>query len=284
MGLYDRDYTRENFVDRFRSSPQMRMGFQRTTPIVKRLLIINVVIFIVSTAVVPIGDFLFSWFSLFPATLGMALQPWRLVTYQFLHGDFWHILLNMWALWMFGPNLERTWDSRKFLFFYLGCGAAGGLFYIILVAVDFLPPLPMVGASGAILGVFTACAILFPGISVFFFPFPVAIPIRLAATGFAVLYVLILVTRGANAGGHAAHIAGVVAGAVYVFSERWRERIKLRITSTLSRRRTADQQRLQFEVDRVLKKVHDHGIQSLTSAEKRTLRQATKAEQMRKGS
>lgn len=283
MGLYDRDYTRENFVDRFRSSPQMRMGFRRTTPIVKRLLIINVVIFIVSMAVAPIGDFLFSWFSLFPATLGMALQPWRLVTYQFLHGDFWHILLNMWALWMFGPTLERTWDGRKFLFFYLGCGAAGGLFYLILVAVGFLPPLPMVGASGAILGVFTACAILFPGISVFFFPFPVAIPIRFAAIGGAVLYILILVTRGANAGGHAAHIAGVAAGAAYVFSERWRERIKFRISSGLRQRRTADQQRLQFEVDRVLKKVHDHGIQSLTSAEKRTLKQATKAEQMRKG-
>jgi membrane associated rhomboid family serine protease len=283
MGLYDRDYTRENFVDRFRSSPQMRMGFPRTTPIVKRLLIVNVVVFIVSMAVVPIGDFIFSWFSLFPATLGMALQPWRLVTYQFLHGGFWHILVNMWVLWMFGPTLERIWASRKFLTFYLTCGVAGGLFYLLLVAVGFLEPLPMVGASGALLGVFTACAILFPGISVFLFPFPIAIPIRFAAIGGAVLYILIVATKGPNAGGNAAHLAGAAAGAAYVFSEGWRERIKFQIRSSLRQRKIADQRKLQFEVDRILKKVNDHGIQSLTSAEKRILKQATKAEQMRKG-
>ncbi|UCF43305.1 MAG: rhomboid family intramembrane serine protease [Planctomycetota bacterium] len=211
----------------------------------------------------------------------MAIQLWRLVTYQFLHGNLVHILFNLLGLYFLGPTLERHWGSKRFLTFYLGCGATGGLFYTLLVAVRFLPAYPMIGASGAILGMLAACAILFPNFVVFIFLFPV--PIRVAAVAFTVIYVLAVISRAANAGGDAAHLAGMAAGAAYVFSERWRGNIRFKIRSGVRQRKTADQRRLQFEVDRILKKVHDHGIQSLTSAEKRILKQATKAEQMRKG-
>lgn len=279
MGLYDRDYTRENFVYRFQSAPQMRIGFPRLTPMVMRLLIANVVVHFVQ--ILGAHVFLTEWFSVYPASFLMAIQLWRLITYQFLHGSLLHILFNMLGLYFLGPTLERHWGSKRFLIFYLGCGAVGGVFYSFLVAVRFLPAAPMIGASGAILGMLAACAILFPHFVVFIFLFPV--PIRVAAVALTVIYILAVVSRGVNAGGDAAHLAGMAAGAAYVFSERWRENIKFKIRSSLRQRKTADQSRLQFEVDRILKKVHDHGIQSLTSAEKKILKQATRAEQMRKG-
>jgi membrane associated rhomboid family serine protease len=281
MGLYDRDYTQANFRSQFNDSPQMRMGFPSVTLMVKYLLIVNVAVFLVSEVVTPLKGFIFSWFSLYPATFGMSMQLWRLITYQFLHGGFWHILFNMWALWMFGPALERHWGGRRFLTFYLSCGAAGGLFYLLLVVVGFLPALPMVGASGALLGVFAACAILFPGISVFFFPILFPIPIRIAAMVGALLYILFVVTGSTNAGGDAAHLAGMATGAIYVLSQSWRAKLRLKIQSGRWQKKIDAERGLQMELDRILQKVHDSGIYSLTAKEKKILKQATEAEQKR---
>jgi membrane associated rhomboid family serine protease len=279
MGLYDRDYTQANFRSRFDDSPQTRMALPRVTPMVKRLLVINIAVFFLQ---IFGGDrVLMQWFSLYPASLPAALQLWRLITYQFLHGGLGHILFNMLCLYFFGPTLERHWGGKRFLFFYLYCGAAGGLFYILLVAVGFLPALPMVGASGALLGIFAACAILFPGISVFFFPILIPIPIRVAAIGGTLIYILFVATRSANAGGHAAHLAGMAAGAMYVFSQSWRAKLMLKIQSGRWQKKMEAEHNLQRELDRILQKVHNSGIHSLTPREERTLKQATEAEQKR---
>ncbi len=282
MGLYDRDYTQADFQPNFRYTPQMRIGFPKVTPVVKWLLIINIAVFFISAIIPRIGNFIYMWFQLDTTTPAQALQLWRLVTYQFLHGGFWHIVLNMWALWMFGPILENNWSSRRFLPFYLGCGVAGGLFYTLLVFVHFLSPLPMVGASGAILGVFAACAILFPNMKLIFFPFPISIPIRAAAIVGLILYSVFVATRSANAGGHAAHLAGMAAGAAYVFSESWLAKTKLKIETNKWQKKMAEQRNLQIEVDRILRKVHEQGIHSLSSKEKRILKKATEAEQKRR--
>jgi membrane associated rhomboid family serine protease len=281
MGLYDRDYTQANFRSQFYNAPKMRIGFPTVSPMVKLLVIINAAVFFISAVVPPLENFIFSWFSLYPATLGLSLQVWRLITYQFLHGGIWHILFNMWALWMFGPILERYWGSKRFLIFYLSCGTAGGLFYTLLVIIGFLPALPLVGASGSILGVFAACAILFPGVSVFLFPIPIPIPIRVAAIGGALIYILFVATKSSNAGGDAAHLAGMATGAIYVFSQSWRTRLTLKIHSSRWQKKMAQERNLQMELDRILQKVHDSGIYSLTPEEKKILRQATEAEQRR---
>ena len=165
--------------------------------------------------------------------------------------------------------------------FYLACGVAGGLFYLLLVAVNFLPAMPLIGASGAILGVFAACAILFPNVSVFLFPIPIPIPIRVAAMGGTLIYILFVATRSENAGGDAAHLAGMAAGAIYVFSQSWRAKLRLKIQSSRLQKKIATERNLQVELDRILQKVHDSGIYSLTSTEKKILKQATEAEQKR---
>jgi len=277
MGLYDRDYTRADFQSEFHRAPQMRMVFPRVTPAVKWLLIINVVVYFAQ--ILGADAILLSAFAVRLDPLSRVLQVWRLVTYQFLHGGTLHILFNMLGLFFLGPTLERHWGSKRFLIFYLSCGAAGGLFYILLVATKFLSPLPMIGASGAILGVLAACAILFPQFVVFFPFFPV--PIRVAAIILILLYVASLLTHGSNAGGDAAHLAGMAAGAVYVVSQSWRAKLKLKVQTGAWERKIAAERSLRVELDRILKKVHDSGVHSLTSKEKRILKKATEAEQRR---
>ena len=284
MGLYDRDYAQADFKSHdshFRYAPQMRMSFPKLTPVVKWLLIINIGVFLAGIMIKPLGIFIYEWFELDARSLGRALQVWRLISYQFLHSPdyYWHIFLNMLGLFFLGPTLERHWGSRRFLPFYLGCGVAGAVFYLLLVGVKFLPPIPMVGASGAILGMLAACAILFPHFVVFIFIFPV--PIRVAAIGLTAVYFLFVVTKGANAGGHAAHLAGMAAGAAYVFSQSWRDKFKFKLRSGHWEKQMAAQRNLQVEVDRILQKVNESGIQSLSSKEKKILKEATKIEQMR---
>ena len=284
MGLYDRDYTQADFQQhgsQYRFAPQMRLNFPKITPVVKWLLIINIGVFLAVVLVKPLGAFIYAWFQLDATSVGLALQPWRLITYQFLHDPnfVFHIFVNMLGLFFLGPTLERHWGSKRFLPFYLGCGIAGGLFYLFLVAVRFLTPGVMVGASGAILGMLAACAILFPQFIVIIFIFPV--PIRLAAIGLTAVYFLILITRGGNAGGHAAHLAGMAAGAAYVYSQSWRHKYTSKIRTRRWEKQMTVQRDLQVEVDRILQKVHDSGIQSLTRKEKNTLKEATRAEQKR---
>jgi membrane associated rhomboid family serine protease len=259
----------------------MRFSLPRLTPVVKWLLIINIGVFLAAILIRPLGVFIYTWFQLDATSIGRALQLWRLISYQFLHHPtwYWHIFMNMLGLFFLGPTLERHWGSRKFLPFYLGCGVAGALFYFFLVAVKFLEPNPMIGASGAILGLLAACAILFPQFVVFIFIFPV--PIRIAAVGFTAIYFLIVITRGENAGGHAAHLAGMAAGAAYVFSQSWRDKFKFKLRSGHWEKKMDAQRNLQFEVDRILHKVSQSGIQSLSAKEKKILKEATKAEQMR---
>ena len=283
MGLYDRDYTQADFKSRFRNAPQMRMAFPRLTPVVKWLLIINVVVYFMQ--ILGGNTLLTVWFSVYPASFLTTLQVWRLVTYQFLHGYMLHILFNMLGLFFLGPTLEHHWGSKRFLIFYLGCGIVGGLLYPALLGMRIISPhptlgvLPLVGASGAILGMLAACAILFPQFVVFIIVFPV--PIRVAAIICIFIATVIILSKGSNAGGEAAHLGGMAAGAIYVFSQSWRTKLKLKVQSGVWEKKMSEQHNLQAELDHILQKVHDSGIHSLTAKEKKILKQATEAEQMR---
>ena len=282
MGLYDRDYTQADFHSQYRYAPQMRMNFPKLTPAVKWLLIINISVYLAVILIRPIAPFIYEWFRLDTMSLSKAVQAWRLVSYQFLHDptNIFHIILNMLGLYFLGPTLERHWGSKKFLTFYLGCGVAGALFYMLLVAIGFLPPGVMVGASGSVLGLLAACAILFPQFVVIFFIFPV--PIRLAALILTVAYFFLVITGAENAGGNACHLAGMGAGAAYVLSESWRRRFKEKMTAGYRwEKKKVEHRNLQIEVDRILEKVHKSGIHSLTYKEKKILKQATKEEKMR---
>jgi membrane associated rhomboid family serine protease len=286
MGLYDRDYTQDDYGTRY--APQMGYGFGGVTTAVKWLLIINGVVFLTQwiwpKPVSPSQwDFLDTWFSVYPTSWQRDLQLWRLVTYQFMHGSPLHILLNMLGLFFLGPTLERHWGTRRFLGFYLGCGIAGGLTYILLAGLKVLIAAPLLGASGAILGLLAACAILFPHFVVILIIFPV--PIRVAAVILIFLAVAAIVGHGVNAGGEAAHLGGMAAGAVYALGRArigaWTSRLRIPWPRHRRPSRLSREEDLEKEVDRILQKVHRSGIHSLTWREKATLRKATETEQQR---
>jgi len=188
----------------------------------------------------------------------------------------------MLILFFFGPMLERFWGSRKFLTFYLVCGAMGGLLYPFLVLVGWLGAAPLVGASGSILGMLAAGAILFPNMMIYIGGI---IPVKLRVIAIIIVAISIISLlrpdKAGNAGGEAAHLGGMVAGAVYVFSQSWRDKFRLKLRSGAWQKKMTTQRNLQVEVDRILEKVHSEGIQSLTMKEKRILRQATRTEQTR---
>jgi rhomboid family protein len=283
MGLYDRDYTQSGSRQQHYGAPQMRFNMPRITPVVKWLLITNIGIHLLQAiifseqmksqvALTPLETI----FSVYPLSIGKALQVWRLVTYQFLHGTGLHIFGNMLGLFFLGPTLERHWGSKRFLIFYLACGVAGGLSYTFLVGLGVLAAGPMVGASGAILGMLAACAILFPQFVVFVVLFPV--PIRVAAVGFILLFAVNVFLGGGNAGGDAAHLGGMAAGAAYVLLGPRLARYKLKTQAGSWEKKAETERKLQIEVDRILAKVHNSGLHSLTGREKKILKRATQEE------
>jgi len=150
-------------------------GFSVFPPVIKNLLIINVVVFFIqmlaSNLMVggrPLGLILNIWFALNPIGDGYNFQIWQLITYQFMHADFTHILFNMFALWMFGMEIENILGSKKFLYYYLICGIAAG-FAQLFIAPLFSAPAITIGASGAVFGVMIAFAMLFPDRHIFLY-------------------------------------------------------------------------------------------------------------------
>lgn len=282
MGIYDRDYYRPDYEQERSGYPQMQFRLPQLTPVVKYLLLLNVGIFLLCIIITPLGGFIYEWFSVDSTSIFRSLQLWRLIGYQFLHdpSNLWHLALNMLGLYFLGPTLERFWQSKKFLIFYLACGTAGGVFYLLLTAIGITATGVLVGASGAILGMLAACAILFPQFVVFFFFFPV--PIRIAAVILTFIYVISIFTGAANAGGDAAHLAGMAVGVGYVYLwPRWKNRYKTALHSDDWERKFRAYSELQKEVDRILEKVNKHGLASLSSKEKKILAEATKLEQMK---
>lgn len=146
-----------------------------------------------------------------------------LVTYQFLHGGWLHVLGNVWTLWIFGDNVEERFGRVGFLVFYLGCGALGGLAHLL---VEGDAAVPMVGASGAIAGVMGAYLWLFPGawvkllVPIVVIPLIVRVPaIVFLAVWFGLQWLSATVTlTSASAGGGVAwfaHIGGFTAGLAF---------------------------------------------------------------------
>ncbi len=143
-----------------------------------------------------------------------ALNFWQPLTYMFLHGGFWHLVLNMLCLFFFGPETERAIGTRRFVALYFACGILGGLGWILIGGSSVLP---CVGASGAIFGVLGAYAGLFPQRPVtllVLFVIPVTMRARTLAIGLGLFNLLASVSQQGQIA-YAAHLAGGLAGYLY---------------------------------------------------------------------
>ncbi len=294
MSFQDRDYYQVKSSGSYDGGGYHRMGgvgFPSLTPMVKYLLIANVAVFLLQLVFrnpekyqgVYAGDLEY-YFSMSTLVKAHYFQVWRLITFQFLHSveDPFHLLFNMIGLYFLGTILERTWGGRRLLTFYLTCGAMGGLVFLIASVFGWMNGY-LVGASGGVLGLLVACAILFPQIRVILFIFPVAI--RTAAILFTVVYLLFVLTGGHNAGGHLCHLGGMATAFVWVMGRSFFSRSVAGVYEKVNRSHRLQQQQknqqVQYEVDRILAKVHREGIQSLTPRERKILQEAT--EQQKRG-
>ena len=206
-----------------------RGGFMSNVPTaIKNIIIINILVMVMTSLN---GDFMYEKFALFYPT-SPFFHWWQPVTHMFMHGGFWHLLFNMYTLYIFGTVLERVWGTRKFLIFYFvtGLGAAAihtGVEWIQMQgwlqaaaegsmaaqsSIHALKMTPTVGASGAIYGVLMGYAMLYPD-SILTLLFP---PISLKAKWFVLIFAGIeLLTGVTGTGGgiaHFAHLGGVIFG------------------------------------------------------------------------
>ena len=204
------------------------MNFNNITPVVKNLLIINVLVYFGAiTLGSSLGEgFINQWLAVHYPT-SEYFKPIQLITYMFMHGSLTHILFNMFGLYMFGPPVEYIWGAKRFLIYYLftGFGALALDFAVKYYQLNFtdipimeammLENTPMVGASGAIFGLLAAYGFLFPNNIIM----PLFPPIPMKAKYFVMIYGAIELYSGISNMSHStsniahfAHVGGALFG------------------------------------------------------------------------
>lgn len=265
----------------------------RFTPWVLRLIIANAVVLLllrtIFTSPVLAGGLTFS-----PAyALG---RPWTFLTYMFVHAGLLHLLFNMLLLFIFGSAVEQRMGSRAFILYYLYCGVGAAVFCLALSGIMSVGP--FVGASGALLGVALAFAMYWPDAELMVFPFPVPIRARtlvMVLVGLDIFFYFVTPDDGVA---HLAHVGGAAFGYLFFRLQglsrrtphpppRAVERVvmvqsgaaeperRTPVTPVRPRRRP-DADPVAAEVDRVLDKISEKGIASLTAAERRFLDEVSK--------
>lgn len=299
--LNDRDYMKMRQAP-FRSGPKRR---GEGISVVKLLIIINIIVFILQylfpgTRVSPGLTENFALVS--PAV--RAGQVYRLVTSMFLHGGFWHIMFNMWGLYLFGSLLEQRIGKTHFLVMYFLSGLIGAGLWI---AANWNSPVGCIGASGAIFGVIISTAMFFPDVKLMLL-FP---PVPMKLKTFAIVYVIIEMLmetsnldNGSIFGGvaHIVHLGGALGGYLYIkiifgrqvawdilpsFKGRKKSascRVPDGWTASSSDSGSSDGGKVtQKELDQLLDKISVSGINSLSEEEMDALRRAREQMQQQRG-
>ena len=216
---------------------EIRPGrFQVLPVVIKNLIIINSLVWL---AQITIGQDLIPMENLFALHHFSSAHygVWQFITYMFLHSSssFFHILFNMFALWMFGSTLENLWGPGRFLIFYLICGVGAGLAQALALTYDIsqynelflagqlseqelfmLKNVPTLGASGAIMGIFAAFAFTFPNSRMLILPIPFPIKAKWALLGLAILDIIGGISSESTGIAHFAHLGGAAIGIIVV--------------------------------------------------------------------
>ena len=313
MGFENRDYNREGFGmgGGFGGGGGGGMGGRLGgASVTTWLLIANAVVFLLDAMLAGAsrtGGFTFTkWGALNLDTAVYGFQIWRFVTFQFLHADFFHVLFNCIGLYFFGPLIEQWWGSRRYLAFYLLCGVTAGVMYALIAGllpgVIFSEPaivqgaqnvIPLVGASGGLFGILVGAALLFPNLKVMLLIPPVPMTMRTMALIFLGIALFSILVGSRNAGGQVAHLGGAAMGYVLIRypgfiawadrlgtgSKRGGTSLRERVQKVQQQRASESRRKDEQEVDRILAKVRDHGLHSLSQSERRILQRETERQQ-----
>lgn len=267
----------------------------RLTRAVRALLIANVAFYIVQL----VAGNVFHWHGIEPA---FGLSPagvmhgyfWQFVSYMFLHdtGFILHIVMNMFGLFFMGPDVEREIGLKKFLFLYFGSGILGGVGWVLL---SLKSGALCIGASGAVFGVLGAFGALFPRRQVtllLFFVLPLTMTARMLAVSYGLVSLVMMLQSQGGGIAHAAHLAGGLAGywyaarlvrsnpfGVYDYAAQevagrqgWIGGLTDRMRTAWKKQREPDE----GEVDRILEKVAEKGLNGITKKERDTLDRASR--------
>lgn len=270
MAYYDRTY---------------RLGFGGgLTTAIKYLLLANGAVFLLQMVLPTSGgeQLLIKWFGMRPALVLSKFYVWQLFTYIFLHGDPWHLIINMFFLWMFGCEVERTMGTREFLRYYFICGVGAGLFHLV---INFNSPTVVIGASGAIYGVMAAFAVLFPERVITLLLFLI-LPVQIKAKYLVMIFAgisLLLGAFGSNDGvAHFAHLGGMLVGFAYLklgwrldYLTTWMRQQRESRQAVQNLKKHQAMQRIRERVDEILDKINEVGYDQLDENEKRILQEAS---------
>ena len=269
------------------SSPSYRI-----TPWVGRIIIANAVVLLLLMTLFTSRD-LFQALEFSPWTA--LTRPWTFVSYKFVHAGLLHLFGNMLMLFVFGTAVESRMGSRNFLLYYLFCGVGAAVFSLLLARV--MPVGAFVGASGAVLGVAVAFAMFWPDAELIVFPIPVPIKARTLVIGLVVLDVIGSRLWPSDGIAHLAHVGGALFGYLFfraqLLSQRSAapparvERVVMVQSGSaeperqtpvtpMRPRRGIESDPVAAEVDRVLDKISEKGISSLTPAERSFLDEVAK--------
>jgi len=182
------------------------------TPVSMGIIVICAIVYF--TRFQPAGLALWPWESGFFA-------PWQLVSYGFLHGSFNHLFFNMFAVWMFGTPLERSWGTQRFLYYYGAC-VIGAAFIQLLVQLVEGGIYPTIGASGGVFGLLLAYGVMWPNNKIFLLFFPVPISAKWFVLLYGGLELMLGVSRAMPGIAHFAHLGGMIFGAALLYKWGWR--------------------------------------------------------------
>jgi len=252
-----------------------------------------------------------AWAELVPYQVVHQFAIWQLVTYMFLHGGPWHIIINMLMLWMIGCEVERYWGARQFLVYYFICGIGAGICQTVVQTLFFNPHVSVIGASGAIYGLLMAFGILFSDRMItllILFILPVHIMAKYLVMIMALISLLVGTFGDDNGVAHFAHLGGMLVGFVYLKLDwRWRalgrksgglfefssasggakrglpalknwfrQREEKRRQMEVVRRRQRELN-LRERVDAILDKINEVGYENLSDDEKQLLKRASQS-------
>jgi membrane associated rhomboid family serine protease len=292
-------------------------GFSFFPPMIKYLLIINGVVFLLQIIFenlvfgdVPGWYIMNRYFALNPivgidaAGQSFNFQFWQLITYQFMHANFSHILFNMFLMWMFGMEIENMWGSQKFLVFYLTCGIVAGLVQLLFAPLLSGGVAFTIGASGAVFGIMIAFAMFFPDRYIYLY---FLIPIKAKYLIVFLVVIEFMSVGNMDFTAHLAHIGGAVSAFAFILLDRKynfnfdkilrsiknfgagsSKSFNSKRSSFFGPQKEKDVMDAKFydinnkdeidqeEIDRILDKISQSGYQNLTEREKKVLFNASK--------
>lgn len=195
------------------------------TDAVKHLIIINVIMFLATMSVM--GDYKYYLYLFYPES--PMYKFWQFITHMFMHGSFGHLFFNMLTLLFIGPLMENDLGTRRFVLYYFSCGLGGALLHILskFVLIHYFNSIdelniPVVGASGAINGLFVGLAYLYPNLPMNLMFIPIPIKAKYLAIFFIVADLLWGLSGYHTGIAHYAHLGGAFCGLFMLMY--WRKR------------------------------------------------------------